>query len=73
MGDVSVWEFSGQKPYFVVYDHFIGNTNCIHGILFNLNDPYDVQLQQVLFWLNFLQVRIPVQEPLGNDIEKCYE
>lgn len=65
VGDVSVWEFSGQKPYFVVYDHFIGNTNCIHGILFNLNDPYDVQLQQVTFWLNFLLVRIPTQEPLG--------
>ena len=67
-GDLSIWEFSGQENYYMLYDHFIGNTNCIHTIVFNLEDSPQVQLQQIKFWLNFLQSRIPPVEPLGK---KC--
>jgi hypothetical protein len=65
-GDLSIWEFSGHDNYYILYDHFIGNTNCIHTIVFNLEDPQEVQLQQIRFWLNFLQSRIPPVEPLGK-------
>ena len=65
-GDLSVWEFSGVETYHMVYDHFIGNTNCIHTIVFNVEDKAQVQLEQVRYWLHFLQSRIPPVEPLGN-------
>ncbi|XP_043214460.1 death-associated protein kinase dapk-1-like isoform X4 [Amphibalanus amphitrite] len=66
VGDVSVWDFSGHDSYYIFYDHFIGNTNCIHLVVYRLNDPPHVQLQQVVFWLSFLQARIPPKEPLGH-------
>ena len=46
VADVSLWEFSGQECYYGLYDHFIGNTNCIHLVLYSLADPLEVQLQQ---------------------------
>ena len=64
--DVSIWEFSGLDCYYMIYDHFIGNTNCIHVVLYSAADPPAVQLQQVTFWLSFLQARIPPVEPLGD-------
>jgi death-associated protein kinase len=66
VGDVSLWEFSGQECYYGLYDHFIGNTNCIHLVLYSLADPLALQLEQVTFWLSFLQSRIPPVEPLGD-------
>lgn len=71
-GDFSVWEFSGQEPYFLLYDQFIGNTNCVHCIVFKLTDSYQVQLQQVIFWLQFLQARIPPITPLGMLFSHLY-
>ncbi|XP_071450473.1 death-associated protein kinase 1-like isoform X2 [Hetaerina americana] len=65
VGDLSIWEFSGQESYFPVYDHFIGNTSCVHVVVFNMEDPLSTQLQQCCFWLSFLQARIPPIEPLG--------
>ncbi|GBN38940.1 Death-associated protein kinase dapk-1 [Araneus ventricosus] len=65
IGEISLWEFSGHEPYYMIYDNFIGNTNCLHLVFFSLSDPYDTQVQQVQFWLSFLQSRIPVHEPLG--------
>ncbi|GAB6019977.1 Death-associated protein kinase 1 [Chamberlinius hualienensis] len=65
IGDISLWEFSGHSSYYTVYDHFLDNLQCIHAVFFNLNDPPDVQLEQVLFWLNFLHICTPCQEPLG--------
>ena len=62
-----MWEFSGVETYHMVYDHFIGNTNCIHTIVFNVEDKAQVQLEQVRYWLHFLQSRIPPVEPLGNE------
>jgi len=66
VGEVSLWEFSGRECYYMLYDHFIGNANCIHLVLYSLEDPLPVQLQQVSFWLAFLQSRIPPVEPLGD-------
>ncbi|KAK2175663.1 hypothetical protein NP493_714g01011 [Ridgeia piscesae] len=65
-GDLSVWEFSGYEPYYLVYDHFIGDPNCLHVVVFNLEDTQDRQLQHVLFWLNFIQARIAPMEPIGQ-------
>ena len=66
LGDCSIWEFSGNDNYYLLYDHFIGNVNCIHVVLFSLTDSPAVQLQQIYFWLSFLQSRIPPVEPLGD-------
>ncbi|KFM70353.1 Death-associated protein kinase 1, partial [Stegodyphus mimosarum] len=66
VGDLSLWEYSGHEPYYLVYDRFLGNSYCLHAIVFSLNEPFDVQMQQVMFWLSFLQARIPPQEPLGH-------
>ena len=65
VGDLSTWEFSGNDCYYVCYDHFIGDPNCIHCFLFRLSDPTDVQLQQIHFWLNFVRARIAPAEPIG--------
>ncbi len=65
-GDLSIWDFSGYEPYFSVYDHFIGDPNCIHMVVFSLVDPQNVKLDQVTFWLNFLKARIPPFEPIGK-------
>ena len=64
-GQFSVWDFSGYEPYFVFYDHFLGDTNCIHVIVFSLLDSPDEQAAQVVFWLNFLRARILPAMPLG--------
>ncbi|XP_017770911.1 PREDICTED: death-associated protein kinase 1-like isoform X2 [Nicrophorus vespilloides] len=58
VGEVTVWEFSGQENFFPVYHHFLyPNPHAITAILFNLEDTVNVQIQQVLFWLNFLMAR----------------
>ena len=69
-GDVSIWDFSGYEPYFMLYDHFIGDPNAIHVITFSLAEPHATQLAQVLFWMNFLKARIPPFEPIGESF-KC--
>ncbi|XP_069694753.1 death-associated protein kinase 1-like isoform X2 [Periplaneta americana] len=66
VGDLTLWEFSGQDTYFLLYDHFLGSTNCLHVVVFNLEDSPSVQYQQCCFWLAFLQARIPPTEPLGD-------
>ena len=76
-GDLSIWEFSGYEPYYMTYDHFIGDPNCIHMILFSMEDSQDVQLAQVLFWLNFIKARISPMEPIGEQdrirvLTRCY-
>ncbi|XP_076331369.1 death-associated protein kinase 1-like isoform X2 [Tachypleus tridentatus] len=65
VGDLSIWDFSGYKPYYIVYNHFIGNTNCLHAVVFRIIDPPEVRYEHVLFWLQFFQACIPPQEPLG--------
>lgn len=65
-GDLSLWEFSGYERYYVVYDHFVGDPNCIHIVLFRACDPEHVQLQQLKFWLDFIRARIAPAEPIGK-------
>ncbi|XP_041373234.1 death-associated protein kinase 1-like isoform X2 [Gigantopelta aegis] len=66
VGDLSIWDFSGYEPYYMVYDHFLGDTNCIHMVVFSLQDSYDEQMAQVIFWLNFLKARVPPDLPIGH-------
>jgi len=65
VGDVSVWEFSGYQPYYLVYDQFVGDVNCIHVVVVNLSDPRDVQLSQLLYWLQFITARVSTSQPIG--------
>ena len=73
VGELSLWEFSGYEGYFSIYDHFIGNTTCVHLIVFSLDQPYDMQLQQCSYWLSFLQARIPPMEPLGKHLMLLFQ
>ncbi|CAG5131991.1 unnamed protein product, partial [Candidula unifasciata] len=64
-GEFSIWDFSGYEPYYMFYDHFLGDINCIHVVMFNLEDSLDEQIAQVIFWLNFLKARIHPRMPIG--------
>ncbi|KAJ8261340.1 hypothetical protein COCON_G00170630 [Conger conger] len=56
VGDLSVWEFSGNPVYYCFYDYFAANDlTAVHLVLFSLEEPYETQLNQVTFWLNFLK------------------
>lgn len=68
---MSIWEFSGYEPYYGVYDHFVGDPNCIHVVVFRACDRPDVQLKQLQFWLDFLRIRIAPAEPIGLYRECC--
>ncbi|NXJ07747.1 DAPK1 kinase, partial [Odontophorus gujanensis] len=66
VGDFSIWEFSGNPVYFCCYDYFAANdTTTIHIVLFSLEEPYEIQLNQVTFWLSFLKSLVPVEEPIA--------
>jgi hypothetical protein len=54
----TVWEFSGYEPYQIFYDKFIRDTQCIHLIVYNLNQPQDECLDECLHWLEYLRARI---------------
>ncbi|XP_042303696.1 death-associated protein kinase 1 [Sceloporus undulatus] len=66
VGDFSVWEFSGNPVYFCCYDYFAANDpTSVHIVLFSLEEPYEIQLNQVTFWLSFLKSLVPVEEPIA--------
>lgn len=67
VGDVTIWDFSGQDTYFPLYHHLVttDGSNAILVLVFNLEDSPSVQLRQCCFWLSFLQARIPPNEPIG--------
>nr|XP_015195615.1 PREDICTED: death-associated protein kinase 1 [Lepisosteus oculatus]XP_015195616.1 PREDICTED: death-associated protein kinase 1 [Lepisosteus oculatus]XP_015195617.1 PREDICTED: death-associated protein kinase 1 [Lepisosteus oculatus]XP_015195618.1 PREDICTED: death-associated protein kinase 1 [Lepisosteus oculatus] len=66
VGDFNVWEFSGNPVYYCSYDYFAANdTTAVHVILFSLEEPYETQLNQVTFWLNFLKSLILPEEPIA--------
>lgn len=65
IGELSIWDFSGYEPYYMLYDHFMGDTNCINIVMFNLCDDVAEQVAQVIFWLGFIKGRISPQLPLG--------
>lgn len=53
--------------YFCCYDYFAANDpTSIHVIVFSLEEPYEIQLNQVIFWLSFLKSLVPVEEPIGE-------
>jgi hypothetical protein len=67
VGDFSVWEFSGNPVYFCCYDYFAANDpTSIHIVVFSLEEPYEIQLNQVIFWLSFLKSLVPIEEPIGE-------
>ncbi|KRT78934.1 Ankyrin repeat-containing protein, partial [Oryctes borbonicus] len=67
VGEVSIWEFSGQENYFPTYHHFLWpSPYTLTAILFNLEDSPAVQVQQVCFWLNFLMARQPADLPTSE-------
>ncbi|KAK9888304.1 hypothetical protein WA026_000566 [Henosepilachna vigintioctopunctata] len=73
VNEVSVWDFSGQENYFPLYHHFLlPNPHCLTAVLFSLDDPPSVQVQQVSFWLNFLMARQPADCPSGDMASKIY-
>ncbi|XP_022686814.1 death-associated protein kinase 1-like isoform X2 [Varroa jacobsoni] len=65
VGDVSLWDFSGQEGYLLTYDHFVGNPYSVHLLCTRLTDPLDVQIRQLSFWLMWLQGQAPPEEPLA--------
>lgn len=66
VGDFSVWEFSGNPTYYCSYDYFAANDpTSVHIVVFSLEEPYEIQLNQVIFWLNFLKSLGPVEEPIA--------
>ncbi|CAI9559328.1 unnamed protein product [Staurois parvus] len=66
VGDFSVWEFSGNPTYYCSYDYFAANDpTSIHVVVFSLEEPYEIQLNQVIFWLNFLKSLVPMEEPIA--------
>ncbi|NXX96464.1 DAPK1 kinase, partial [Centropus bengalensis] len=67
VGDFSVWEFSGNPVYYCCYDYFAANDpTAIHIVLFSLEEPYEIQLNQVTFWLSFLKSLVAVEEPIAG-------
>ena len=67
VGEVSLWEFSGYEPYHVTYDLFIGDANCINVVVISQRDTTNVQLNQIVFWLNFIKTRLAPQQTFGNN------
>ncbi|XP_005108326.1 death-associated protein kinase dapk-1 [Aplysia californica] len=65
-GEWSIWDFSGYEPYYMLYDHFLGDVHCAHVVMFNLQDSLDEQMAQVVFWLNFLKARIHPKMPIDH-------
>ncbi|KAJ8285347.1 hypothetical protein GJAV_G00025790 [Gymnothorax javanicus] len=66
VGDFSVWEFSGNPVYYCCYDYFAANdSTAIHLVLFSLEEPYEVQLNQVSFWLNTLKSLTLPEDSIG--------
>ena len=64
IGDLSIWEFSGNPIYYQLYDHFLIDIHCLNAIVFRLSDPVDVQLESINFWLHFITSRQQITEPL---------
>ena len=74
-GDISVWDFGGQIEYAVTHQFFLSDQVCdalfvhvyltklfqmaVYIICFNLTEPAKVQLQQIAYWLDFLQSALP--------------
>ena len=60
----SVWEFSGYEPYQIFYDHFMADQNCIHMIVYNLNQSLNECFDECVHWVEFLRARIVLNKPV---------
>lgn len=65
-GEFSVWNFSGHEPFHICYDHFVGNTDCVHLVVTRCSDDPQDEYKELLYWLNFLKGRVTPSEPIGN-------
>ena len=73
VGELSLWEFSGYEPYYMLYDHFLGDVNCIHVIVYNLTEKYEDQLEDVMFWCGFLMARTAPEIPIGKCVDLNFD
>lgn len=76
VGDLNIWEFSGNPAYYCSYDYFATNDpTALHLVLFSIEEPYEMQLNQVTFWLNFLKALTPVEDPIafGGKLKNALE
>ncbi|KAL7073040.1 hypothetical protein ACQ4LE_008336 [Meloidogyne hapla] len=65
-GEFSVWNFSGHEPSHICYDHFVGNTDCVHLVVTRCSDDPQDEYKELLYWLNFLKGRVTPSEPIGH-------
>ncbi|KAL3109084.1 hypothetical protein niasHT_012646 [Heterodera trifolii] len=65
-GEFSVWDFSGHEPFHICYDHFVGNTDCVHLVVTRCSDDPMDEYKELLYWLNFLKGRVTPSEPIGH-------
>uniref|UniRef100_A0A914M180 Non-specific serine/threonine protein kinase n=2 Tax=Meloidogyne incognita group TaxID=654580 RepID=A0A914M180_MELIC len=65
-GEFSVWNFSGHEPSHICYDHFVGNTDCVHLVVTRCSDDPQDEYKELLYWLNFLKGRVTPTEPIGH-------
>ena len=69
VGDLSIWEFSGNPVYYQLYDHFLADevhfsSTSLNAVVFRLSDPPELQLSSITFWLAFIASRQAIVEPL---------
>lgn len=57
VGDYSVWDFSGQKDFYITHEYFLGARNSLFLVVFSLRDPLLKQIAQVRFWLAMLKAK----------------
>ncbi|XP_066593408.1 death-associated protein kinase 1-like [Prorops nasuta] len=59
-GECVFWELCGREEFLASYHHVLRfQQPAIHLITVSLREPLTVQLQQIKFWLRFIQDRIP--------------
>ncbi len=62
----SIWDFSGYEPYQLFYKNFIDDANCIHLIVYNLNQTQQDCFYECVYWLEFLRSRIKCVNNLNS-------
>lgn len=72
-GDVSIWDFSGVKSYYVTYDKFLGDPNAIYLLVVSCEDSAAERRRQIDFWLHFIATRMIPVEPIGKSLRFCMQ
>ena len=65
VGSVCFWEFSGHEAYYVTYDQFVGDSNCVYMVVVSMKDTAAERRRQFHFWLDYLRCHLTLVEPLG--------